>query len=486
VSAFGDDAADRRCSSDEAHTEAANSRGAIRRRRTLVRSSWIAAFLLLALFGVMALPARAAPQLADSPISLTKAPAVANNFPNELTFTISVKDAVPVTDVVLRYTLLPEGTSVNARAEFEKGTDVQATYHMRSNGNPLYLAPGKDISYTWQMTDSNGGQLVTDPQTVTYADTRFQWQTVSSGNLTLSFYKGSSGDARNLLGIGRVAIDKASQLENAEVDFPVKMFAYSSSQDFLVAAQKESKATDPGILGQALTPDTVIFVADSLRSADTEDTVRHELTHLVTGQAVKGGFANLLPLWLNEGTSVYSQADPGEFARALQQSIANDSVVPIQVLESSRGVDVGLFYGESYGIVKYLVQSGGPAKFAQLLSSLKSGQSMDQALQAVYGFDRTGLYNAWRDSVHLSGAGSTAGGNPRGGAAPVTQAPQGSQASQNPTAEPGAAPSRGAGSTEVADRGTMILLLTLGGSLVLLLLAAAVALGLVVSRRPRA
>jgi hypothetical protein len=442
--------------------------------------------LVLVLFAASALPMRAAPLLADSPITVTKAPAVANNFPNELTFTVSAKDTAAITDIVLHYTLLPEGSSVNARAEFEKGTDVQATYHMRSNGNPLYLPPGKDISYSWQMTDANGGQLTTDPQTVTYADTRFQWQTVTSGNLSLSFYKGNSGDARNLLGIGRAAIDKASQLEKAEVTFPVKLFAYTSSQDFLTAAQKESKATDPGILGQALTPDTVIFVADSLRSADTEDTVRHELTHLVTGQAVKGGFANLLPLWLNEGTSVYSQADPGDFARALQRSIANDSVVPIQVLESSRGVDVGLFYGESYGLVKYLVASGGQAKFAQLLSAIQSGQSMDQALKTVYGFDRTGLYNVWRDSVHLSGAGSTAGAKPPAAGAPATApAPRDDPASANPTTDTGASPSRGSGGGEVSDRGTAVLLITLGGSLVLLLLAGGVALGLMLSRRSR-
>jgi len=410
---------------------------------------------------------------------------VNDSFPDELTFTVSLHDSAQITDVVLNYTLLPEHASVRARAEFDKGTSVKATYHMRSNGNPLYLPPGKQIQYTWDVTDANGADLTTPSATTTFDDTRFKWQTVSSGNLTLSFYRGNRADAMNLLTVGRMALDKASQLENAQVDFPVRVYVYASSQDFLPAAQKESKATDPGILGQALTPDAVIlWVEDSLQSADTEDTVRHELTHLVTGQAVSGGFANLLPLWLNEGISVYSQNDPGDYGRSLRQAISTDTVVPIQILESSRGVDVGLFYGESYGLVKFLVDTNGPANFAQLLAAIKNGSSMDQALQSVYGFDRTGLYNAWRDSVHLSGPGSTGSGSLQSGAAP-TPAPGGSDTSSPSSTSNGASPSRGDSSGEATDRGTAVLLATLGGALGLLLLAAVVALGLALARRAR-
>lgn len=454
--------------------------------RTNPAPRWRAALALLApLVLVLALSAGATAPMAaaDGPITITTQPAVKNSFPQELVFTVSAKDSAQITDVVLKYTLLPEGGDVLARAEFNKGTDVQATYHMRSNGNPLYLPPGKEIRYSWQFTDANGGQTSTDPATVTYTDTRFDWQKVNSGNLTLYFYRGNQSDATSLLNVGSTAIAKASELEQTKLDFPVKLFAYSTSQDFLLAAQKESKSTDPGLLGQALTPDTVIFVAQSLRSAETQDTVRHELTHLVTGAAVKGGFQNLMPLWLNEGMSVYAQADPADYAAALQLAIRQNSVVPIQVLESSRGVDVGLFYGESYALVKYLIESGGSAKFAQLLAAIKSGKSIDQALQASYGFDRTGLYNAWRDSVHLAGPGAS---GPSGSAASAPTAasnPSSSQADTNAT--PDAGPSRGSQGTEVSDSGTTILLLTVGGALLLMLIAAVVAFGLVLSRRQR-
>jgi hypothetical protein len=419
---------------------------------------------------------------ADGPITITTPSDVKETFPNELVFTLSARDAAPITDVVLQYSLQPDGGNVLARADFTKGTDVQATYHLRTNGNPLYLPPGKDLRYSWRLSDANGAQFSTDTQTATYGDTRFQWQKVSSGNLTLYFYRGSAADAMSLLNVGATAIAKAQDLEQAKLNFPVKLFVYSSSDDFLPAAQKESKATDPGLLGQAQAPDTVILVAGSLRSGETQDTVRHELTHLVTGAAVKGGFSDLLPLWLNEGISVYAQSDPGDYAASLQAAIRSDSVVPIQVLESSRGVDVGLFYGESYALVKYLIESGGQAKFAQLLGSIQSGKSTDQALQAVYGYDRTGLYNAWRDSVHLSGGGAQ---NSRASA----PAPSGSssEASAGSTSIAGGSqPIRAAPEPEIFANGTTVLLVTLGGALLLLLVAAVVAFALVLSKRAHA
>ncbi len=422
------------------------------------------------------LPMRA---VADGTIDVTAAPAVQNNFPNELVFSIAARDSAPITDAVLHYTLLPSSSSVAARADFTKGTSVEATYHMRSNGNPLYLPPGKQINYTWQLTDANGATLTTDPATTAFADTRFQWQTVTSGNLSLSFYRGSSADAMSLLNVGATAIAKAQDLEQTQLSFPVKAFLYANQPDFLAAAQKESKATDPGLLGQALVPDTVILVGSQLRSPDTQDTIRHELTHLVTGAAVQGPYQDLMPLWLNEGISVNAQTDASDYQSSVQAAIRSDSVVPIQVLESSRGVDVGLFYGESYALVKFLIQTGGQSKFAQLLAATKAGKSTDQALWSAYGFDRTGLYNAWRDSVHLSGSGAAAG-SPRPGA---ETAPGGSQGAVGVA---GSAPPQGSVTgAQGAESATTVLLIVLAGALALILLAAVIAMALVLSRRTR-
>ena len=457
----------------------------VQRTSYRLKGRWTASALSLALmliainFGAAIRVVSPATTHADEAITLAAPPSVQNRFPTELVFSVSARDSAQITDAVLHYQLLPDSTMVQARGAFQKGTSIQAEYHLRSNGNPLYMPPGKQVKFTWTLSDANGASLTTPQTTTSFDDTRFQWQHVTAGNLTLYYYRGSTTQASSLLAVGRLAIDKAAALESVTVDFPLKLYAYTSSQDFLPAAQKESQATDPGIEGQAQPPDTVLFVASSLTGNEVQDTVRHELTHLVTGAAVRGGFENLLPLWLNEGISVYEQSDPDGYGQALQQAVAADTVVPIQVLESSRGIDAGLFYGESWALVKFLVEKSGPQTFAQLLAAIKNGTSIDKALQAGYGFDRTGLYNAWRDSEHLSGQGrsqatSAAGATPGSG-----EPSNAGQPSVNATPDIGVTPSRGA--TE--NDGAIVLLVSVAGALTLALVAAVVALIVVLAHR---
>ncbi|MBI2913148.1 MAG: hypothetical protein HYY03_04430, partial [Chloroflexi bacterium] len=49
----------------------------------------------------------------------------------------------------------------------------------------------------------------------------------------------------------------------------------------------------------------------------------------------------------------------------------------------------------------YLVETYGQANFAQLFAEIKAGNTTDDALNAVYGFDQDGLENEWRASHGL-------------------------------------------------------------------------------------
>ena len=61
--------------------------------------------------------------------------------------------------------------------------------------------------------------------------------------------------------------------------------------------------------------------------------------------------------------------------------------------------EVILFYGQSHAIVRYLIESYGPEKMAELLRTLKSGRGEDDALMQVYGLDRAGLDARWRSTL---------------------------------------------------------------------------------------
>jgi hypothetical protein len=81
---------------------------------------------------------------------------------------------------------------------------------------------------------------------------------------------------------------------------------------------------------------------------------------------------------------------------------------------SAEATRADLSYTEAYSVVDFMIKTYGRDKMTTLLLDLKDGQTMDQALQAVYGFNSDGLENAWRSSI---------GAKPLSGASQATQVP---------------------------------------------------------------
>jgi hypothetical protein len=453
----------------------------------------IATVLAAAVVATLGLASRGTPRLqADSAIQVKGTPQVQNGFPTEAVFSIDLtSNAGDLSDVTLHWQFPPSNVGNSGHADFDPGSTVHAQYHLRTSGNSGYEPPTKTIRYYWTATDKAGNQLQTDPVDWSYDDPRFQFKKVSNGNLTLYYYSGSDANAQRVLNIGRQALDKAGQLDGATVDFPVHLVAYANQADVTPALSHESASVDPNILGQALPPDTVVLDIGNLTGADNDDTVRHELTHLVNASAVAGPYKEALPLWLDEGLAVFAQQDPGGFDSFVAQAIRRDSVVPLTSLSPGlRGTNAGLFYGEAWSIVNFLVSKYGPEKMAQLLAQFKGGATEDKAFQQAYGMDRSGVYDAWRQSVGLR---SAAAPQATQQAAPSRnssqQQPQptqsGSGSNAVATAPPAPAPkpsSRSSGDSS-SDTVTAIALAVGGTALLLALLGGAVIGGLAMSRR---
>jgi hypothetical protein len=447
------------------------------------------ALLALALLLWRARPAR--PAAADA-ITVTGAPAVQNKFPNEIDFSIGLaSSAGDITDVQLHYALQPGGVLTTAKATFDRGPSVQATYVLRTAGNPLYVPPTKVISYYWTAQDAAGNMFQTQPAQFEYDDPRFPFKKLTNGNLTIYYYSGSDSAAKNLLDIGRQALDRAAQLNGAPLDFDIHLVVYGSQSDVAAALSHELQGGDPNVIGQADPPNIVVLDAGNLTGQENEDTVRHELTHLVNARAVQGSFKNSLPLWLDEGLAVYAQKDPGGFALAVQQAIRTDRVVPISSLTPSfRGINPDLFYGEAWSITRFLATNFGDGKIAQLLAQFKAGKTEDQAFQAVYGMDRTGIYNAWRTSVGLKPIAALPAGVPsapaRQRAATQESAPTQGSSGNDAGATNGSAVRTGSSSGSGADPLVVAIVVVAGAATVLALLGIAVVGGLALSRRGRA
>lgn len=363
-------------------------------------------FLILVLLAVaLALPGAAA-AVAQTAITVLGEQAT-NRFPNGLLFSISAQSSNDIQKVILHYSLSGGGTDAYALPNFTPGKTVRAEHPLEGNAPPRnYIAPGTMITYFWELEDAAGNVLNTPEKTIAYDDTRFRWQSISAGSLTLNWYVGSRSLAERLLRAGSDTLESMGKLTGANIDFPVKVWAYGSTEDMRLAMQRRSEVFSSQVvtLGQRVSDDTVLI----LLAADAEETLRHELTHVVTRVAGEGAFGSL-PAWLDEGTAVYGQLNPGRlYAGALESAVRRDNLFSIRSMSALTGDPsrVDLWYGQAWSLVKFLIDNHGPEKFAQLFATFKEGSTVDNALKRVYGFDQNGLEDAWRQSLGLQPRGT--------------------------------------------------------------------------------
>ena len=335
--------------------------------------------------------------LFPAPASAQSAPTVSDagvtdSFPNGMTFAVSASSDSPINELKIRYKVLPDGTSANASPKFQPGTSVTTTFDL--GGADLYLPPGTVVEYHWEATDADGDQSRTDTASFFYDDVRFQWTPLESNGITIYYYSGSQDDAQAMLQTATETIGSMSRLLGANITYPIKVWIYKNNDDMHPALQRRSATFEQSVIteGVRVASNTVLILGNG-----SFGTLRHELTHVVTHAAGESALGHL-PAWLDEGTAVYGQNDPGGFEAAVDQAVQRGNVFSVRQITSSPGdpSGVNLFYGESWSLVKYLNDTYGPEKFAKLFAEIKKGSTIDDALKAAYGFDQDGLDNEWR------------------------------------------------------------------------------------------
>lgn len=391
-----------------------------------------------------------------------------NEFPRGVSFTLSFTAPSAPKEVRIRYHLAPDGTGATAIATCSEAATVSCTYTLTS-GAGIFIIPGAEITYHWEIEDTAGDKLATPDRLYVHEDTRFTFQTLTRDNITLYYHSGSTTQAQAVLDATAATLRDVGALEQAQVTFPVKVFLYTTADEMQPAIAPGGQGKGVQVLGEVVYSDTAMVSAD----VATIDIVRHEVAHLVTKEATKGPFG--IAAWMNEGISVFSQTKPlTGHDTSLQAAIRADHVLSIKELNSSSsgssGSTVGLYYGQAGSMIKFLVDTYGREKFAQLLKTFKGGSTADKAFQSIYGFDQLGYENAWRESVGLTARAASA--------SPTAEATQEVRGAATPAVKPTVT-----ASTSNSDGGAPVVTIAIIVALAALLLAAVVAAGMVVMRR---
>ncbi|MCY3921214.1 MAG: peptidase MA family metallohydrolase [Chloroflexi bacterium] len=321
-----------------------------------------------------------------------------NAWPDSVTVTSLVGGAEDVESATFLYAVLPEGALTREPAEVASGDVTRVTAVFPTRDPMLWIPAGADFQWHWEFVFGDGERFETEPQIWRYEDPRFEWQSLTEGPLEVAWYD-DRGVAQTMLDEGIDALEEISPFLGLEELIPIKVYVWANTEDARQVERIQSERFEESVItgGTRVLADLVHIYTPS------RWVIRHELTHVLTKLAGEGPYGDL-PAWLDEGMATLAEGDWLERrGGALQYAINNDIVLSLRSMESpsNRPGFVDIFYGQSAAIVLYLLTEYGNERMNDLFRAFKEGSSVDDALLEVYGLDRDGLDNAWRDSVGL-------------------------------------------------------------------------------------
>jgi hypothetical protein len=165
--------------------------------------------------------------------------------------------------------------------------------------------------------------------------------------------------------------------------------------------------TDSAVIAFAV-PERGLIVVDCSR-ADQEpfilkETLKHELTHLLTHQFVEG---REIPKWLDEGLAQWVSGGLGEVVRTLKTSPLEEAALSGRLMRMRALVDrfprsenmLLLAYEESEDFVGYIIRQYGMAGVMRVLQHLKTGEEWENAVQMGLHVPFDDLEKSWQDQL---------------------------------------------------------------------------------------
>ncbi len=322
-------------------------------------------------------------------------------FPNTITFRAQITANANITSVVLEYgteQLTCGEVIAKAFPKFTPGKsiDAQWTWDMRQSGS---LPPGATIWWRWRYIDESGKETVSDQKTIVWLDSEHNWKTVNKDKLNLHWYSGNQDFAQELLDAAQSGLDFNRTKSGLVAEAPIDLYIFADTNDLKDAILYEPSWTG----GQAFADHDIVILGISQDDLDWgKDAIVHELTHVLVGHLTFSCLGDV-PTWLNEGLAVYSEGELDSASQTqLDNAIKNDTLLTVRSLSagfSEIRAKVNLSYAQSFSIVKFLIETHGQDKMTSLLTALRDGATVDDALTQTYGFNIEGLEDAWRQAI---------------------------------------------------------------------------------------
>ena len=314
-------------------------------------------------------------------------------YPSEVLFQLRAESESHITEVTLFYLLGNQNVRVYGYPTFTPGKSISADFTLRTGGSS-YLPNGVNIEYYYVILDSSGNTLITPSYSVEYRDPVYQWQQLTVGALTVTWYDMDVERVMSVTADVDERLEPVRELLGLDEVSPMKGVIINSRGEARRGFPPISGAASRGHLYAGFAFDRFdLFVLAGL----DPDGMVHEATHLLLDQAVGSPRAKL-PAWLNEGLAMYFESNSSRRQASVAQAARRGSLLRLRSMNTQPGrpSDVRTFYSQSWSIVDYMMDVYGRERMSELLRLINSGKRVAEAVPDVYGITLDELESVWK------------------------------------------------------------------------------------------
>ncbi len=340
----------------------------------------LAGFLLIVMFSASSLSAAGGIEVVTTNEEV--------EFPGNVDLSITVEGESDIVEVRLFYRTVGRRVWAYAYPDFVPANRITASLNLTGQVSS-YLPPGTEVEYYFEIRDSQGNVLRTDLAVVEYEDTRFDWEEIKIGPLTLLYYDQSDSRVRGVARSLESDFERMQGLLQLQPASEIKGMIYRRASDTLAAFPQQSRTTTEQQIFQGFAfQERNLFLGLGM----DRGLIVHEVAHLMFGQAL-GDRALPTPSWLNEGFASYMDPSSRVFSGASLSSRTN----PLRAMNAVSGTPhaINAFYQKSLSVVAYLIDEFGETNFQRFVALLARGNTVDASLANVYGFNIDGLDARW-------------------------------------------------------------------------------------------
>lgn len=343
------------------------------------------------------------PAQAQSPVQFTDLP-VENHFPDHVVFRAeAASSGGQIIAAELAYTAVniysPASYTVE-EVEITPGAQVSLEYILDTSDftNP----PGMTYSYEWRVRLEDGSEIISQPVSFRYTDTRYDWQTRENDLIGVWWHDKSQAFGQAVFEIAAAAVAAQSALFQVELENQLLVVINNDPQEF---ASWHTIAYD-WVGGE--TYSNYGLTVQIVSGENPEDSwlygvIPHEISHIFFAQLTYNPTVSI-PVWLNEGVAQYNEFVSQDWVLdQVASAAAQGDLIPLSDLDRGFGAHdterVYLAYYESLSAVSYLVETYGSAGLSGLLAAYKDGISTEKAFQQALGVSATQFELDWAASL---------------------------------------------------------------------------------------